>query len=166
MTKTAHFNIVQNGVMPIIAVKAEREIEMPRETIRMNSEDNTFDIKVGWTKDMSMQIGLEEAQGRSLAWVLFGGSAERLGEEVQKAIAAGTNPEDKFTVKNMSGNLVINEINVPLTNEETGWAILNILDVTTRGPVSGIWATPSRHEVNELIRVLRRARDSAFGRDE
>jgi hypothetical protein len=139
---------------------------MPRETIRMKNSDNVFDVKVGWTKDSYMQIGLEESLDRSLAWVLFENKAEKIGEEVLKAIAAGVLDSDDFTIKTMDGKLCINEITRPLTNEELGKTVLNILDVVTHGPVSGIWTTPSRHEVNDLIRVLRRARDSAFGRDE
>lgn len=32
--------------------------------------------------------------------------------------------------------------------------------------MTGLFATLGRHEINELIRVLRRARDAAYGRDE
>lgn len=33
-------------------------------------------------------------------------------------------------------------------------------------PISGLWTSLTRPQINELIRYLRRARDQAFGRDE
>lgn len=32
--------------------------------------------------------------------------------------------------------------------------------------MTGLWSTLDRQEINDLIRILRRARDAAFGRDE
>lgn len=122
---------------------------MPKETIRILSDDdpNIFDIKVGWTKDKHMQIGLESFDQTSLVWTIYENKVEQIGEEVYKAIT---------------------EVPRSLTNvnEELGKAVLNVLDIVTHGPVEGIWTTPSRNEVNDLIRLLRRARDAAFGKDE
>lgn len=121
---------------------------MPKETIKMgkNSDPgNVFDVKVGWTKDSYMQIGIEEKDERSLFWTILDTKVEEIGMEVRKMIFHKDGP---------------------MTDEEVGAAVLNIMDCATHGPVGGIWTTPGRHEVNELIRVLRRARDSAFGRDE
>ncbi len=128
--------------MPTIAVMAERENEMPRETIRLNDRDNGFDVKVGWSKDTFMQVGIEDKESRSLFWILLENSAEYIGQQIKE-----------LQIDNK-------------TDEELGHNILNILDCATHGPVSSLWTSPSRHEVNDLIRLLRRARDSAFGRDE
>ncbi len=57
----------------------------------------------------------------------------------------------------------------PLTLAE---AVLNILDTVAGGhradgsSYAGLWSDLDREGVNRLVRVLRRARDAAFGRDE
>ena len=124
---------------------------MPRETIRIHSnEADIFDIKVGWTKDQYMQIGLEHFEHRSLISIFFNSddAKKMLGREVRGLVldakADATQWDDK----------------------ELGERILKMLENTTSGSHPSIWTSPSRHEVNELIRLLRRARDSAFGRDE
>ena len=48
-------------------------------------------------------------------------------------------------------------------------ATKNLDDTTPLVPSSGgngWYMTPTRHQINELIRTLRRARDQAYGRDE
>lgn len=39
-------------------------------------------------------------------------------------------------------------------------------DEVDRTPVASLWMDLSRHEINRLIKALRRARDAAYGRDE
>lgn len=38
--------------------------------------------------------------------------------------------------------------------------------VSVSGPYSDLWVSLDRKGVNDLIRILRRARDAAFGKDE
>lgn len=122
---------------------------MPKETIRMNDDFNNFNVQVGWTKDREMQVGIDHSEGRSLFWVLLERNVEWIGLEARRIVAEADDPE----------TLSLGDIRL-------GKNILNMLDCSTSGPVSSVWTTPSRHEVNELIRVLRRARDSAYGKDE
>lgn len=123
---------------------------MPRETIRIsNDETDIFDVKIGWEKDRHMQIGLEHFEHRSLFWTLLESRVEWIGSEIRRIVAEANEP----------GTL-------PLGDLQIGKNILNMLDCATHGPISSLWTSPSRHEVNELIRLLRKARDSAFGRDE
>lgn len=128
---------------------------MPRETIHMSNQPGElcFDVKVGWTRDMYMQIGLEDSEERSLFWILTGNDIKRtaIGEAIRKIVI----PEKDSPLYNKPD----------LTDKEICEAVLNLLD-TVCYPNSSIWATPSRQKANELIRLLRKARDSAFGRDE
>ena len=52
-----------------------------------------------------------------------------------------------------------------------GRALLDVIEASQTNPGSGpsytgVWSTLNREGVNRLIRVLRRARDQAYGRDE
>lgn len=44
--------------------------------------------------------------------------------------------------------------------------LVNDFDVDESNTIRGLYATANRDHLNTLIRVLRRARDSAYGRDE
>lgn len=119
---------------------------MPRELIQAAQEP--FHPKVGWAADRDVQIGIEVEGQRSIFWTLFEHEdRERLGREVRR-------------IQNMESS----------TDEEIGCVLLNVLDVAATGPsvtgsYAGLWATLDRQGCNRLIRVLRRARDSAFGAD-
>lgn len=119
---------------------------MPRESIR--SEFGVFEVRVGWTRDCDVQIGVVEAEERSLFWVLCENQIEMIGAEVRRIVAEANEPGTK-----------------PLGDTQIGENLLNMLD-TTCFPNSGVWSTLQRNDVNQLVRILRRARDSAFGKDE
>lgn len=119
---------------------------MPRETIK--TKDHNFDIKVGWSKDHDVQVGVSEAEDRSLWWVYGNKYTDVIGAEVIKIVKIRTLCEDKAD-----------------ENRRVGEDVLNLLDATC-GAFYELWATMDRNEINQLIKVLRRARDSAFGRDE
>lgn len=115
---------------------------MPKEMIRLTEGPN--DVHVGWNRDDSqVQIGVEGNEGFSLFWKLCGPYTEDIGSEVRKTMA-----EEQ-----------------PETDTVLGESILNMLD-TVVFPYSGIWASLNRSQINQLIKILRRARDSAFGKDE
>lgn len=124
---------------------------MPRETIHTSKYpgDRSFNVKVGWTRDLDVQIGVAEADERSMWWVFGENYTIKLGELILNAVESS------------------NDIN--FTEEERmvviGETVLNSLD-STCGSFDSLWATMDRKEINELIRILRKARDSAFGRDE
>jgi hypothetical protein len=119
---------------------------MPREMVE--SICSPYHTKVGWSSDRDVQVGIEvEGQG-SIFWALFDNEArEELGQHVKMIDVAG------------------------MSNHEVASAVLNILD--TAGGVeepgnssfNGLWATLDRRGCNQLIRLLRRARDTAFGAD-
>lgn len=119
---------------------------MPKETIRVIHGAN--DVQVGWTRDCEVQVGVEDSEGRSLFWKFGDIHAEMIGSEVRRLVAEANEPGA-----------------APLGDLGLGENVLNMLD-TVCFPYSGVWSTMGRRqEVNELIRILRRARDSAFGKD-
>ena len=134
---------------------------MPRETIRTDKGTVDvegghvpgFDIKVGWNKDQYMQVGIEESCGISLIRTF------------------SRNPNCEPLLGAMIREIIVPKpgsalYNAPdLTDAEIGAEVINILE-TVIGGFPGIWTDMNRHDVNELIRLLRKARDSAFGRDE
>lgn len=121
---------------------------MPKEVI--GSATDPFEVEVGWSADKDVQVGVELCGERSLFWQFLGHTIEdraKLGDQVRRL--ALVNYED---------------------DEQLGIAVLNLLDVCASAPgpfgYQGIHATLDRGGVNRLVRALRRARDSAFGKDE
>lgn len=118
---------------------------MPKEIIRVGM--GAYDVQVGWTRDGEVQVGVENSEGRSLFWQFGDSHITTIGSEIRKILVTENE------------SLTISE------DRQLGEAVLNMLD-TVCFPYSGVWSTLiRRQEVNELIRVLRRARDSAFGKD-
>lgn len=118
---------------------------MPREIVGSNRGD--FHVKVGWAPDTDVQVGVEGDDGKSLYWLLLGNSKEQLakvGTAVREAMRSL--PDDSWDP------------------EDAGRAALDALD--TLGHYEGVWTDLTRYDCNRLIRILRRARDAAFGRDE
>lgn len=129
---------------------------MPREKIT-DSLSDAFELVVTWGRDSEyLQIATEASD-----WT------ERMGAFYDPATpSSGWSPTSTITWT------ATNTINTTS----------NVTSVGTGGPVQIIWpASPpgmqpapkvgwyvnlNRHQVNELIRILRRARDQAFGRDE
>lgn len=120
---------------------------MPKEAVHT---DGPFHAIVGWAADRDVQVGVEGDEGRSVNWLLYGPQhpnddvLERLGRELLDVVActdARCKPVD------------------------LGAAALNILDTLVGPPVCGVHATLDRGGCNRLIRVLRRARDAAYGAD-
>lgn len=117
---------------------------MPKELI--NPAGSGYVVKVGWDHIGSVQVGVEAEGERSLFWSLIGhdtNALELLGTEVRKA-----------------GLLNIED------DESLARALLDTLDVVSSGGYRGVWSALDRQGCNNLIRVVRRARDAAFGRDE
>jgi len=119
---------------------------MPREIVE--SICSPYHTKVGWSSDRDVQVGIEVEGEGSIFWALFDNEArQELGREIKMIDVAG------------------------MSDLEVASAVLNILD--TAGGVlgdgesgyRGLWATLDRRGCNQLIRFLRRARDTAFGAD-
>lgn len=121
---------------------------MPREVI---GDRDAYQVQVRWAVDRDVQVGVVGCEGRSLVWLLFGSDDKALakvGEWVRQNLDERTIADD----------------------EQRGRELLNFFDTFhagTDGPgYQGIWSDLGRAECNRLIRVLRRARDQAYGRDE
>lgn len=117
---------------------------MPREEIR--DPEGSYSIKVGWAPEQGVQVGAAHPEGKSLYWVMLGDSGHALatlGEQIRKL------------------GLVAHE-----DDEALGRAVLNTLDTINVVVFDSLWSNLDRHRLNRLIRLLRKARDAAFGRDE
>lgn len=121
---------------------------MPKETIS-RSWETPFHVQVGWSAERDVQVGVVGTEGRSIVWLLYGSderSLTKIGEWVRQNLA-----------------------DLP-SDEQRGRELLNFLDTfgaSAEGPgYSGIWSDLDRHGCNQLIQVVRRARDQAFGKDE
>lgn len=121
---------------------------MPREYVR--NSDGTYEVAVGWNPNAEdVQVGIFNPEGKSLVWLLYGYDEDaliRLGDEIRNRLELPTRGS-----KDESANIARD--------------VLNSLD--TVSVYESLWATlKQRSMCNSLIRKLRHARDSAFGRDE
>jgi hypothetical protein len=128
---------------------------MPKETI--HTRDGSFDPQVGWSRDKYVQVGMETQNSAPLVSQLYESEGGLL------RLARGCRESD-------IGELLAELADAPTSDVEhkvlthLGRQLLGVfLDV---GTFSGIWADLTREEINHFIRVLRRARDQAYGRDE
>lgn len=130
---------------------------MPKEIVysagAVSDDEAGYHAKVGWSAERQVQIGVEANGARSLFWLLTGcdgdqpgrdDSLARLGDTIDAALAEWE----------------------PANAYYRAQAILNALDVYTNGQNTGVWLDLDRQGCNRLIRALRKARDSAYGRDE
>ena len=128
---------------------------MPRERVHTGS---TFEPAVGWSKDRTVQLGVGVHDGRSLFWQL---TVNPTGDH-DALVAFGR------TLANEFPSLAPDSTETQFANAAT--RLLNTLDTVACDPsgsdYSGVWADLNRQQINDLIRMLRRARDQAFGRDE
>lgn len=116
---------------------------MPRETVS-NCDGGPWVPKVGWFPSGTVQIGVASDDGRSLFWLLLGHDTDalrRLGDQVRKMTQLAYDDDEHLARE-----------------------LLNTLDVC--GSYNGLWADLDRGGCNQLIRHLRKARDTAFGKDE
>lgn len=128
---------------------------MPRETI--SDATGAYDVKVGWQPDRDVQVGVVTTAPTLL---------RQLYSEPTMLETIGLDLKARFGI----------EISDDLTNEEKSEAMRQIaiaardafdnVSFDPDGPYLGVWSTLDRAGCNRLIRVLRRARDAAFGRDE
>lgn len=116
---------------------------MPKEMVRSATE-SPYRVKVGWHHAGGVQVGVEAEGERSLFWELLGSSPEAL----QKLGAAARS------------------LPVDADDEAFGRHVLNMLDVASNGGYAGVWSDLDRQGCNDLIRLTRKARDTAFGKDE
>jgi hypothetical protein len=115
---------------------------MPKE--RIDGLGGDFDTTVGWSPSQDLQVGVVRATpGSVLVDVCAGETAAAVGRTVRDWIAEHPDASDA----------------------QVGTRIVAAMDARIGG-FDGLRTTLDRAGVNKLIRVLRRGRDSAFGRDE
>ena len=134
---------------------------MPKERITYNNDP--YDVIVSWMRDQYVSIGTEMADGTSLLWQLYGSEANRtrFAEAIYKIVMYNESLRKGPTI---SGEQF----------SELGKQMLDAIESfdspqTPEGNYvySGVWANiDDRKDINTLIKVLRRARDQAFGKDE
>lgn len=118
---------------------------MPQE--RIHTDIPPYDVRVGWSRNGDVQVGVGEYEDRSLLWMLFG-DEENL-QRVRKGLEA-------YKLQN---DVCINIEDVR--------NIFNLIESKDEAyTYSSVWSTLNREECNRLIRTIRKARDQAFGRDE
>lgn len=134
---------------------------MPKETIHAISAGTPeFDVKVGWGPNMSeyVQVGVDNSDGKSLVWQLFG---------LQRDPMASADTGPLVAVGQAVGEMIakFNADNEGLDPNDyyLGRCVLNALDLIENP--SGVYTGLDRRGLNTLIKTLRRARDAAFGVD-
>lgn len=117
---------------------------MPQERIRTEP----FDVRIGWSRDRDIQIGVGEYEDRSLLWVLFGDEENR--DRIADAFPKWLDDTES------------------LTEADRIESLFNLIEAKDLPyEYSSVWATLERREdCNKLIKLIRKARDQAFGRDQ
>lgn len=145
---------------------------MPKERI-YNAISGPYEVQVGWHADSDVQVGVELHDAReehsdyaglpdrrSLLWQLFGNTENlvRFGRELGEHI--------KRTGYPTASHGWVSSNDAEREEAHMNFAIGVLMLLQDDWKPTGAWATLTREGCNKLIRVLRRARDSAFGRDE
>lgn len=126
---------------------------MPRETVRTTT-DAEANVQVGWSPQGSLQVATEFNDDLDIFRHLLGQTDEQrlyLIDQLRRVYATA-DPKDPGVDDHL-----IKQVFATLAHVANG--------PTTRG-YQGVWATLDRGATNRLIKTLRRARDSAYGRDE
>lgn len=130
---------------------------MPKETIQDTT--GSYDVRVGWRPDSDVQVGVETAAGFSLVSVLYGDrdALIKIGWQVCDKLDHRIHAEGGDAAKNEA-------------LAQIGRMVLDTIESSQTSPgepsYTGVWSTLDRAGCNRLIKTVRRARDSAFGRDE
>lgn len=139
---------------------------MPKEIIRNANDRESFRLVVGWEREAGhVQVGIEAVEqadgqhhlidqiygdGTAAIGVLFLEALQRFGRDI---------------TDDGPSALAATDAAVEMTPDLLGRLILDA--VTGSTPYgSSVWVSPDRGMLNHLIRLARRARDAAFGKDE
>lgn len=119
---------------------------MPKETV---ANDGPYSTKVGWSNTDGggyIQLGVEVSDGEDLFNRLLSPYSSEIGKLATFLV------EDPSLKYKADFDTIVG-----------GCLIQGISEIES---YKGIWATLNREDCNRLIKVLRRARDASFGRDE
>ena len=118
---------------------------MPREVVTRDA----FQLEVTWGQDTHVQLGLRTSHSTKTSSHLVTQLYERqmtdVGKAASQAIFATPEPNKDYS--------------------DIGDKVLRAMQHMSP-EFDSLWCDLDRHEINKLIKVLRRARDSAYGRDE
>lgn len=137
---------------------------MPKDIIHDMSDSSPFNVKVGWTADCEVQVGVESDEGQSLFWILTGTETSEDSNRRQRRLAElGATIREKTS---KAPKPAADDIGRIQSDAWLATETLNALDTFTIMEYSGVWASLDRRGCNQLIKSVRKARDSAYGRDE
>lgn len=139
---------------------------MPREYVPDSHEDIPSQAWVCWGPDTHVQVATTPPDGIPFWWQVLASGDD--SDTVDKRLAVLGELARKVTAKHVDVDEETTDFlspSTPNSDTEIGRDLLNSLDVTY-GPMDGMYVSLERRGVNDLIRLLRKARDSAFGRDE
>lgn len=144
---------------------------MPKETIHSETPETTglevwdkpLKATVGWTRDVYLQVGIELPEGQHIIDRMMGNGYP-------------LHTTRMITQLGRSAFIAMHESDVDLPDFKTsdeedafcfniGCAIAQHIREAHPNWTSLFWS-PTRAQVNKMIRLLRTARDQAFGKDE
>ncbi len=144
---------------------------MPRESIYPSTPQQTEDIEgnslpqpfllqVGWNRDMDAQVGISLPDGETFVNRFYGDTVQqsRIGERLRAWLIEG---------EYIPANYFPDEDSEDSFDELIGEEVVNVMD-EVRGPIGvndGLWVNLTRDMANRLIRLVRKARDGAYGSD-
>lgn len=117
-----------------------------------------FDMLVQWQVGDMVGIGIETPDGKHIVDALYGEdeSMEKIGHLFAEMLKKDRNIDAHEGYRNANALATI--------DMELGRMILDA--VTGSEPYNGIWTWFDRGSCNRLVRLVRKARDFVFGRDE
>lgn len=146
---------------------------MPQELI---SGQGPYNVRVGWQRDQDVQLGVEVPEGQLIdeMFVTDLAAMKQIGGAVldfvrRYLVSTGELPEpaDPAAIKALEQMGVFVSPPAPQdygVDHQLGCIIIDKINEVR--PYASVWATLDRAGANRLIQVVRRARDSSFGKDE
>lgn len=143
---------------------------MPREAVPSSNPGSPTDpphelrMEVGWQKDTHMQVGLRVSSGT--LFDMLAGSApvrQHVGAELVALLA---DPESELSQALRRTELAGDGDAKCEAETHAGQQVIDILSRCTQAFNESIWWTPTRHQLNQFLKLLKKAGASAFGRDE
>lgn len=130
---------------------------MPKENI-VSHDGSPFQTAVGWSKDHEVQVAVQVSDtDTTLLDILYGNlpAQEDIGASLVQWVIDNPLEDPQTTLEDLTAI------------QELGALVLSWVE-QSRMPQErdGVWANLSRRACNDMIRLLRKARDVAYGRDE
>ncbi len=133
-----------------------------------------FDLNVNWVRDCHVQASIGMTNGVTLLWKIYGRPENRIkfGQEIFDEINRIANDQYHSLAALKKDRSTKAKDELDSFYQSMGSIILNMIEGTDIPQDGGnyeyheLYADLDRDACNEAIRVLRRARDQAYGRDE